>query len=115
MADLTESLGDGYHNARLHCWNIAHRVIGDEWSEAVYPTAAGRDFYVAELWKCYCSECAAHVHGIEYKDVRRVLRLLKRKYIEHDPVFNEDSRDPSWTVAEPGYSVYQKNQVSAEA
>ena len=123
---LRHSLGDEYHLARLHCWNIAHRVIGDGWSEAVYPTAPGRDYYVAELWDGYCSDCVARVHGIDYKDIKRVLNLLERKYIERDPVFNDayatvygaaDVSDddipcepamgmnPAWTLSVPGYQA----------
>ena len=113
---LCQRLGDGYHPARLYCWNIAHRVVGDGWSEAVYPTANDRDYYVAELWSGYCTECVARVHGLEFKDVKRVLNLLERKYVDRDPSVFDDApdvsemdmnpaMDPAWTVSVPGYQA----------
>ena len=110
---LCQRLGDGYHPARLYCWNIAHRVVGDGWSEAVYPTANSRDYYVVELWSGYCTDCVARVHGLEFKDVKRVLNLLERKYV--DPVLSDDIMDPSVAdddIMDPGTPAYGTSDVS---
>ena len=100
---LCRSLGQDYHAARVGGWNAAHQVIGDGWSEAVYPTANGRDYYVVELWRDHCSEQVARVHGIGRSDISRILNLLKRKYIDMDPMLSDIAWNPEWIVQDgPG-------------
>lgn len=101
--NLCKRLGPEYHAARLGVWNIAHRVIGDGWSTAVYPTANGREFYVVELWRGCCSECAARVHGVEYGGIHPVLARLERKYIHGFLTSFDES--PLWTVQENTFGI----------
>ena len=102
--NLCKRLGPEFHPARLGVWNIAHRVIGDGWSAAVYPTASGREFYVVELWRGYCTECAARVHGVEYGDIKPVLARLERRCIHGDQV--ENDWNPLWTVWESDMDAF---------